>query len=159
MRKQEQIRVIFVCLGNICRSPMADGVFQQLVRQAGLADVIAVDSAGTAGYHAGERAHRGTLAVLQAHGVPYDGRSRQVARADMAPENWVIAMDEQNMADLRRQFGNHPRLYRLLDFATHHTAVGNVPDPYYTGNFEYVYELVLDGSRGLLARLREELGE
>ena len=152
------VRVIFVCLGNICRSPMAEGVFQQLVRQAGLEAQIGVDSAGTAGYHAGEKAHRGTLQVLQAHGVPYHGRSRQVTKSDMAPEHWVIAMDESNVADLRRAFGDHPRLYRLLDFATRHPKVGNVPDPYYTGNFEYVYDLVVDGCEGLLARLQQEMG-
>jgi protein-tyrosine phosphatase len=152
------IQIIFVCLGNICRSPMAEGVFAHLVAEAGLGDVMAVDSAGTAGYHTGERPHRGTQQVLREHGVVYDGRARQVSAADMNPAHWVVAMDGENTADLRRQFGEHPRLYRLLDFATQHPHVPNVPDPYYTSNFEYVYELVLDGCRGLLAHIRQAEG-
>lgn len=151
------MKVIFVCLGNICRSPMAEGVFNHLVRQAGLTGQIAVDSAGTAAYHVGERPHQGTQKVLQAHGVAYSGRARQVNAADFDPAHWIVAMDSQNMADLRREFGPHPHLHRLLDFATEHQGVQDVPDPYYTGNFEAVYELVLDGCGGLLAALKATL--
>jgi protein-tyrosine phosphatase len=73
----------------------------------------------------------------------------------MAPEHYVIVMDQSNLEDLRRRFGDHPRLYRLLDFARNGTE-RDVPDPYYTGNFDYVYNLVEDGCRGLLAHIREE---
>jgi protein-tyrosine phosphatase len=150
------IHVLFVCLGNICRSPMAEGVFQQMVNEAGLEDKIAVDSAGTGSWHVGETAHRGTRWVLKQHGIRYDGRARQVTAADMRRENsYIVAMDSDNMSELERRFGQHPHLYRLLDFASE-TAERNVPDPYYTGNFEYVYQLVKDGCQGLLNKIREQ---
>lgn len=152
------VKVLFVCLGNICRSPMADGVFGQLVAEAGLSDQIEVDSAGTGSWHVGEQAHRGTRQILREHDIAYNGRARQVTAADMADAaSYVVAMDESNLRDLRRRFGDHDRLYRLLDFATQ-TDERNVPDPYYTDNFEYVYQLVADGCRGLLAHIRTEQG-
>ncbi|MFO7539287.1 MAG: low molecular weight protein-tyrosine-phosphatase [Chloroflexota bacterium] len=150
-----RVNVVFVCLGNICRSPMAEAIFQQMVNEAGLADKINIDSAGTGSWHVGETAHRGTRDILAKYEIPYDGRSRQVNKADMAPNTYVIAMDDSNMRDLKRQYGNHPRLYRLLDFAQE-TTERNVPDPYYTNNFEYVYELVSDGCEGLLNTIRDE---
>ena len=153
------VNVLFVCLGNICRSPMAEGVFAHLVQEAGLEKEIWVDSVGTGGWHVGERPHRGTQQVLRKNGISYDGRARQIAKDDMADQNaWIIAMDDSNVEDVRRQFGAHPRLYKLLDFATEHPQERNVPDPYYTGGFDYVYALVRDGCRGLLATVCEEEG-
>lgn len=135
---------------------MAEGVFQQMVIEAGLEDKIAVDSAGTGSWHIGETAHRGTRRVLKQHGILYDGRARQVTAADMRRENsYIVAMESDNMSDLERRFGHHSHLYRLLDFASE-TAERNVPDPYYTGNFEYVYQLVKDGCQGLLNMIREQ---
>jgi protein-tyrosine phosphatase len=149
------INVVFVCLGNICRSPMAEAIFQQMVNEAGLADSIEIDSAGTGSWHVGETAHPGTRRILAKHDIPYNGRARQVTAADMDPDNYVIAMDDSNMRDLKRRFGDHPRLYRLLDFARNSNE-RNVPDPYYTNNFDYVYQLVSDGCRGLLQTIRDE---
>jgi protein-tyrosine phosphatase len=149
------IKVVFVCLGNICRSPMAEAIFQQMVNEAGLADSIEIDSAGTGSWHVGETAHPGTRRILAKHDIPYNGRARQVTAADMDPDNYVIAMDDSNMRDLKRRFGDHPRLYRLLDFARNSNE-RNVPDPYYTNNFDYVYQLVSDGCRGLLQTIRDE---
>ncbi|KAA3662838.1 MAG: low molecular weight phosphotyrosine protein phosphatase [Chloroflexi bacterium] len=152
------VNVLFVCLGNICRSPMAEAVFQKLVDDAGLSDQIIVDSAGTGSWHLGEQAHSGTRRILQQHGITYEGRARKVRDSDMKNEStYIIAMDDSNMSDLMRLYGEHPRLYRLLDFATN-AAEKNVPDPYYSGNFEIVYQLVSDGSRGLLATIRREEG-
>lgn len=150
------VRVLFVCLGNICRSPMAEAVFQKLVDDAGLTDAIEVDSAGTSRYHVGERAHPGTRRVLAHHGIQYDGRARQIDSDDVNHSAvYVIAMDQENVADLRERFGDGPRIHRLLEFATH-TEVRDVPDPYYSDNFEYVYRLVEDGCRGLLATIRAD---
>ncbi|MFZ0544717.1 MAG: low molecular weight protein-tyrosine-phosphatase [Candidatus Promineifilaceae bacterium] len=150
------INVLFVCLGNICRSPMAEGVFQQMVNNAGLADKIKVDSAGTGSWHVGETAHRGTRRVLKQHGIPYDGRARQITTDDMERENtYIIALDSENFSELEQRFGRHPRCHLLLDFAEE-TAEKDVPDPYYTGNFEYVYQLVTDGCRGLLKTILQE---
>lgn len=147
------IRVLFLCLGNICRSPMAEGVFTQMVQEAGLADQIAVDSAGTGSWHIGEAAHQGTQRILRQNGIAYSGRARQITAEDLSPETYVIAMDNDNMRDLRRRFGDHDRLYRLLDFAEN-TTLRDVPDPYYTGNFAAVYDLVSDGCQGLLTAIR-----
>jgi protein-tyrosine phosphatase len=135
---------------------MADGVFQQMVAEVGLEDKIAVDSAGTGSWHVGEHAHQGTRRVLRQHGIAYNGRARQVTSADMQDKNsYIIAMDGSNIRDIEQRFGSHPRLYRLLDFASE-TNEQDVPDPYYTGNFEYVYQLVKDGCKGLLQTIREE---
>ena len=152
------INVLFVCLGNICRSPMAEAIFQKLVDDAGLKDKFKIDSAGTGSWHVGEKAHRGTRAILAEHGIKYNGRSRQITAQDMTnPHTYIITMDQSNSTNLRRQFGTHPSLHRLLDFSGQ-KAETDVPDPYYSGNFEYVYQLVADGCRGLLETIREREG-
>ena len=152
------IKVLFVCLGNICRSPMAEAIFQELVNEAGLAEKFEIDSAGTGDWHVGEKAHPGTRRILAEHGIEYNGRSRQINAQDMAsPQTYLITMDQSNSNDLRRTFGQHPNQHRLLDFASQ-TAVTDVPDPYYTNNFETVYQLVTDGCQGLLATIRQREG-
>lgn len=153
------VRVLFVCLGNICRSPMAEAVFQHLVNEAGLSDQITVDSAGTAGYHVGERAHRGTRNVLSKHNIPYDGRSRQVVRDDFANFDYILAMDNSNLANLERMAPKDSNVVikRFLDFAED-VSETQVPDPYYDGRFEYVYQLVLKAAEGLLAHIRDAEG-
>ena len=149
------INVLFVCLGNICRSPMAEAIFQRLVDEAGLTDKFHIDSAGTGNWHVGEKAHRGTRQILAEHGIPYDGRARQVTGQDMTnPHTYIITMDQSNSDDLRRVFGSHTNQYRLLDFARQ-TAVTDVPDPYYTNNFETVYQLVAHGCQELLETIRQ----
>lgn len=135
---------------------MAEAVFQRLVDEAGLRDKIEVDSAGTSAYHVGERSHPGTRRVLIHHGITYDGRARQIKPEDLVNgTTYLIAMDGENVEELRGRFGDVPRLHRLLEYATH--AQGHdVPDPYYGDNFDYVYRLVEDGCRGLLATVRTE---
>lgn len=152
------VRVVFVCLGNICRSPMAEAVFQKYVDEAGLSDAILVDSVGTSSYHVGEPAHPGTRRVLAHHGISYDGRARQIRPEDVGNGNtYLIAMDSDNLQELRQRFGDTPSIHRLLDYATH-SSVHDVPDPYYTDNFDYVYRLVEDGCRGLLSAIRTNEG-
>lgn len=136
---------------------MAEAVFRKLVADEGLEGQIVVDSAGTGSWHVGELAHQGTRRVLRRHGIDYAGRARRVTRDDMAPSHYIVAMDQSNMDELRRRFGDLPRLYRLLDFARD-VEERDVPDPYYNGNFDYVYRLVEAGSRGLLDHIREEEG-
>jgi low molecular weight protein-tyrosine phosphatase len=152
------INVLFICLGNICRSPMAEAVFQQLVDEAGLTDQFEIDSVGTGSWHIGEKAHPGTRAVLAEHGIVYNGRSRQISAEEMNnPHTYIITMDQSNSNTLSRQFGTHPNQHRLLNFSSQ-KAETDVPDPYYTNNFPYVYQLVTDGCRGLLATIREREG-
>ena len=149
------INILFICLGNICRSPMAEAVFGQLVAEAGLSDKINVDSAGTGTWHIGEPACSGTRKVLARHGYQYHGRARQVTAADMSdPDGMIIAMSAENMRDLHFRYGEHPRQYRLLDFAEN-SDEQDVPDPYYEGNFDYVYQLVEDGCLGLLKSIQQ----
>ncbi len=117
------VRVLFVCLGNICRSPMAEAIFRRMVEEAGLTGCIEVDSAGTSAYHVGEPAHPGTRRVLAHHGIQYSGRARQVNGSDASGDMvYLIAMDGENVEALRQRFGDLPHLHRLLDIADH-TAV------------------------------------
>jgi protein-tyrosine phosphatase len=135
---------------------MAEAVFQNMVDEAGLSEHILVDSVGTGSWHEGEKAHRGTRRVLAQHGIKYEGRARQVKPGDLADQSaYIISMDMSNLNTLRSRFGSHPQMYRLLEFAGP-TSVKDVPDPYYQGNFEVVYQLVTDGCRGLLLSLREK---
>jgi protein-tyrosine phosphatase len=149
------IRVLMVCMGNICRSPMAEGVFQHLVDQAGLGNEISVDSAGTTGYHAGERAHRGTLTLLEQKGIRYEGRSRQLTRQDLKDFDYIVAMDDDNLADIKSLGSSQNKVVRLLDYAPSQ-PVREVPDPYYNNRFQEVYDLVFEGAQGLLAEIRKD---
>jgi protein-tyrosine phosphatase len=151
------VKVLFVCLGNICRSPMADGIFQHLVNAAGLEDKIKVDSAGTASWHEGERAHRGTRKILKEHGIVYDGRSRPIKASDFQEFDYILAMDSSNYSNImaRRPKDSKAQIAMFLSYATGVNDT-DVPDPYYSGNFEYVYNLVLNGSQGLLEAIRED---
>lgn len=162
------IKVLFVCMGNVCRSPMAEAIFSHLVEQAGLAGRFEIDSAGTDSYHVGDPAHPGTRRVLAAAGITSRSISRQVTRRDLDRADYVIAMDHRNMSDLgywASRGALDGRLHLLLDFvdeqgrrANDLPATRDVPDPYYTGNFEEVYRLVEAGCRGLLAHIRREHG-
>ncbi len=163
--------VLFVCLGNICRSPMAEGVFAHHVQQAGLADSIRTDSAGTGDYHVGEKAHRGTLDVMKRHRIPYDGRARQFRRVDLQQFDYVLAMDLSNFRNILRAANIQPednQTRYVLDDGTEialflHYArqagtvdVIQVPDPYYDGRFDDVYALVEAGSKALLSHITAE---
>ncbi|MEZ4517753.1 MAG: low molecular weight protein-tyrosine-phosphatase [Chloroflexota bacterium] len=151
-------KVLFVCLGNICRSPMAEAVFQRMVVDAGLEAEITVDSAGTSSYHVGERAHPGTRRVLARHGIAYEGRARQIRNSDVTgSDTFIVAMDQDNVADLQRTFGEDLQVTRLLEYAQQ-TDIHDVPDPYYSDNFDLVYRLIEDGCRGLLTHIRLEQG-
>ncbi|MBC8100169.1 MAG: low molecular weight phosphotyrosine protein phosphatase [Armatimonadetes bacterium] len=151
------IQVLFVCLGNICRSPMAEAVFQAVVDEAGLTAQFHIDSAGTSGWHDGERAHSGTLDVLRRNGVDYHGRSRQLTLHDIETFDYLLAMDRSNLIDIHRMVGAvtpKAQLFLQYSHAAGMTPLTEVPDPYYTGGFDEVFELVLLGCTALLDYIR-----
>lgn len=152
-----KIGVLFVCLGNICRSPMAEAVFRQLVREEVLEDRFRIDSAGTGDWHTGEPPHRGTQRILDQYGVNRKGLlARQVTVGDLSQFDYIVAMDAKNEADLNRLASKtDAKIVKLLDLVPDaHT--NEVPDPYFTGNFEETYELVGKGCRALLNHIRQE---
>lgn len=154
------VKVLFVCTGNICRSPTAHGVFRHLVREAGLADRIAVDSAGTSGYHVGEAPDSRSQSAARKRGVDLsDLRARRVRAEDFQDFDYVLAMDRGHLAELRRLApeGAPAEVRLFLDYAPQ-ARKREVPDPYYgEGNhFTEVLDLVEQGARGLLEHIRRE---
>ncbi len=149
------IRVLFVCLGNICRSPIAEAVFSHLVTQAGLSDSFEIESAGVGSWHVGERPHPGTVQVLKAHQITVNPakRAQQIKRNLFSQYDYVLAMDQTNQKDLL-PFGLAPL---LLDDVPD-TSTRDVPDPYYEKNFDVVYDLVMKGCSHLLNKIIREKG-
>lgn len=152
----EKIGVLFVCLGNICRSPMAEAIFRDLVQKHGLANRFEVASAGTDNWHVGEPPHRGTQQILARHKIEIGKkRAQQLTAHDLDYYDYVVVMDADNAAEVEAAFGK--KLPRLLEFAPPGGPL-DVPDPYYENNFNEVYQLVLDGCEGLLQHIRQEEG-
>ena len=153
------LRVAFVCLGNICRSPIAEVVARALVEQAGLAGRVTVESYGTAGYHAGEPADRQAAAALARRGWSADGhRARQLTPAALAGLDLVLCADRANLAEVRRMAGStfDPERVRLLrDFDPAAGPDAAVPDPWGLGDddFDRVVQMVEEACRGLVAGL------
>ncbi|TMQ02814.1 MAG: low molecular weight phosphotyrosine protein phosphatase [Deltaproteobacteria bacterium] len=155
------MRICFVCLGNICRSPTAHGVMQRLVADAGLSDAITVDSAGTADYHIGELPDERTRAAARRRGVELTHRGRQFTRADLDRFDLVVAMDAQNLQRLRQLAGGRttPALVLLRSFDPTAAPGAEVPDPWGGGDagFEEVFDQCERACAGLLAHVREQL--
>ena len=150
------IRVLFVCLGNICRSPMAEAVFANLVREAGLENEIETDSAGTGDWHVGSPAHPGTMAMLLENGIQYEGKGRTIVRSDLDEFDYIITMDDDNLDNVRRLGKGRAQIAPLLSFAPQ-TGRMEVPDPYFDGGFDGVYDLICEGCRGLLKAIEKQL--
>ncbi|HUN24059.1 MAG TPA: low molecular weight protein-tyrosine-phosphatase [Anaerolineales bacterium] len=149
-------KILFVCLGNICRSPMAEGIFADLVKKAGLSHQFEIDSAGTGDWHLGELADIRSRNVAQAHEIALTHRSRLMQSSDFDHFDLILAMDEQNVFNLNRLASSaeqRAKIRLLRDFDPQ--GRGEVPDPYYGGieGFERMYQMLLRCSRQLLTEL------
>jgi len=153
---KEKISVLFVCMGNICRSPTAEGVFRHHVSRAGLFERFVIDSAGTHAYHVGNPPDRRAAVAAERRGVSLiDLRARRVSDEDFERFDYIIAMDEDNVAHLKEQAPPeyHSKVSLFLEYSAGKER--EVPDPYYggTSGFERVLDLVEEASRGLLETL------
>jgi protein-tyrosine phosphatase len=155
------VRILFVCLGNICRSPTAEGVMRRLVERAGAREEIEIDSAGTGGWHVGEAPDPRARAAARARGIALDCVARQVQSEDFERFDLIVAMDRSNVAGLRRiapgeEAREKIRLLREFDPASAGESDLDVPDPYYEGarGFEIVLDMVEAACKGLLAHAR-----
>lgn len=151
------IRVLFVCLGNICRSPMAEAMFRDMVKKENLNDRILVDSAATSSWQIGLPPHKGTLDILKKYNISSNGLvGRPLIKEDFWKFDYIIGMDKSNIKNIYSITGkpNHPKIIRLLDLTKDRK---DIPDPFYTGDFEETYSLVSAGCRALLKKIcREE---
>ncbi len=151
---KEHIKVLFICHGNICRSPMAHYVMQDLVNKAGLSSHFYIDSAATSTEEIGNGVHYGTRQKLREVGVPCgDHRAVQVTKRDYDRYDYLIVMDSHNVRNLMRIIGSDPqgKVSMLLDYAGRQGQ--SIADPWYTGNFDETYDDVVAGCEGLLKHL------
>lgn len=153
------VKVLFVCLGNICRSPSAEGVFRKVVEQAGLDDRVTIDSCGTGHWHVGKAPDSRAIVAAHKRGIDISHlRARQFRSEDLHQFDHVLVMDRQNLADVRdvwqQKGGTEPVLF--LRFGS--SGYDEVPDPYYGGDqgFEHVLDLINEASEGLLQHIREQ---
>lgn len=149
------IKVLFVCHGNICRSPMAEFVLKDMVKKAGLADQFEIASAATSTEEIGNPVHRGTRNKLRQVGISVDGkRAVQLQKSDYGKYDYLIGMDEWNIRNMLRILGGDPegKVHKMLEFAG---SGRDVADPWYTGDFEATYRDVVDGCEGLIKVLKK----
>ena len=152
------IRILFICHGNICRSPMAEFILKDMVRKQGLADRFAIASAATSTEEIGNPVHRGTREVLKRLGISAaEKHAVQMTKKDYENYDYLIGMDHWNIKNIERIVGRDPehKIHLLLKFAG---RSGDIADPWYTGDFEKTYQDILEGCRGLLKTIAEEQG-
>jgi protein-tyrosine phosphatase len=158
------VRLSFVCLGNICRSPTAEAVMRHLVKEAALDAHVSIDSAGTGDWHVGEPRDKRSQEVGRRRGIPLSGRARTFVPGDFSRFDYVLAMDRQNHANLLKLAPDdaaRAKVHLLRSFDPGLTGGDDeVPDPYYGGaeGFDHVFDICLDACRGLLTHLRSRHG-
>lgn len=155
------IKVLFVCMGNICRSPAAEAIFQKMVDNTGLGEHFMLDSAGIGSWHVGESAHPQTLATLKKHGINYSGRSRQITLSDFETFDYIYIADREVMSSIYRMGKKGDAKVSLLLSLAHGSQLlktDEIPDPNYTGQFDAVHDMITIGCAEILKRIREERG-
>ena len=153
MEKSQKHRILFVCLGNICRSPMAEFVMKDLVEKAGLQNQFYIESAATSTEEIGNEVYPPARRKLAEHGIGCKGKTaRQMTRADYDRFDLLIGMDTWNIRNMKRICGDDPqgKIHQLMDYTN---RPGDVADPWYTGDFETTWRDILEGCEGLLASL------
>ena len=160
-KQQPKYKILFVCLGNICRSSSAEGVMKHLVEEAGLEKQFVIDSAGILSYHQGELPDSRMRAHAARRGYDFVHRSRPVRTCDFEDFDLIIGMDDRNIEDLKERAPSveaERKIRRMTDYCTRYTQADYVPDPYYGGaeGFEYVLDLLEDACAGLLRELGKE---
>ena len=144
------IKILFVCLGNICRSPMAEFVFKDLVRKQGLESEFYIESAATSSETMGNRMHQGTITKLNEMQIPYGNKkARQLLAKDYEKFDYIIGMENSNLRNIHRIIGHDSenKIHRFLDFSQNPR---DIADPWYTGNFDQTYEDILEGCHAFL---------
>lgn len=154
-------QILFVCLGNICRSPAAEGILQSMVEKEGLSNTVFIDSAGTYGGHAGDLPDKRMRFAAEKRGYKLTSRSRKITPADLENFDMVIVMDDENYENVIRlasKSDNLKKIQRLTDFCTKHKN-RFVPDPYSGGasGFEFALDLLEDGCQGILKQIKESV--
>ena len=151
------IKILFVCLGNICRSPMAEFVMKDLVKKEGLEDYFLIESAATSAYESGNPVHYGTREILKRMNISCAGKtSRQMRYEDYKRYDYLIGMEQRNLVNMKRITKGDPdnKMFRLLDYSD---CPRDIADPWYTDNFEITYEDILEGCSLLMNKLKEKL--
>jgi protein-tyrosine phosphatase len=160
--RDNHYKICFVCLGNICRSPTAEGVFQHLINERQLENYFEVDSAGTSAYHVGESANSKSQRTAQKHGITLHSKARQFEASDLEYYDLILAMDNENLENVRQLAnGNQDhKIGRMRDFDPN-PGDGEVPDPYYGGpeGFENVFQIVKRSCEHLLDELETHVQE
>ena len=153
---EKQIRILFVCHGNICRSPMAEFILREKAKELGLEDTVIVASAATSEEELGNPVDPRAAAILHAHGIDCaEKRARQMCKCDYDAYDYLIGMDRMNVANMRRIAGGDPcgKMCRLLDFAANPR---DIADPWYTGDFNAAFAVICEGCTALLKRLKAQ---
>jgi len=159
--KESPFKIVFVCLGNICRSPTAEGIFQHLVNERELDPYFYVDSAGTSAYHIGEPANSKSQKLANEHGIELRSRARQFEKNDLEEFDLIVAMDRENLANIKSLDGSkdyEEKIVLLRDFDPNQ-GDGEVPDPYFGGmdGFKNVFDIVKRSCKALLDELEEKV--